>query len=534
MKTLLNSAGPDDRLLVKRHLAGDGEAFRQIVERYQGAVCAVAYSACGDLARSEDVAQEAFVAAWKQLPQLREPEKLRAWLCGITRNLAHAALRRAGRIPTARAGEISPDLPAEGAGPQELAVGADEAALMWGALAGLPDTYREPMVLFYREGRSVAAVAAALELSEDTARQRLARGRAMLTDRMARIVEETLERSAPAPTFAGLVLLAVPGAISPVVAEALGGSAATKTLAAAGAIGGAAAKGGAILKVLSAVAFLPALLQGAEDYLRFEARNAAQAEARTRRRAAWNFLTMQAGIGVFVTGIVVVPQFLPSHPSPLVYGPLGLVVLAAMWTAVRAQCRMNRLTADLPKVVVSTGFERRSAGRFLGLPLYHARLGTRPGWGVPAVKAWIAISDGTAVGGLFAFGRVALAPFSMGLFGVGLLSVGIFALGFGAMGGAAAGWWSHGVAVAGGEAAKGVLAWAPHYVDGARSFMSHAVHAGDAIAKAYFQEHAFYRFTAITAKGLFWAAMFGWVMPSVLISWQLWRTRNQTMVGGGQ
>jgi len=534
MNILLNSSGSDDRHLVQLHLAGDGGAFRQIVERYQGAVCAVAYSACGDLARSEDIAQEAFVAAWKQLPQLREPEKLRAWLCGITRNLAHAALRRAGRNPTSRASEISPDLPTEEAGPHAAAVGADEAALMWGALAGLPDTYREPMVLFYREGQSVAAVAAALDLSEETARQRLARGRAMLTDRMARIVEETLERSTPAPTFAAMVLLAVPGGISPVVAEALGGGAATKTLVTASAIGGAAAKGGAVLKVLSAVAFLPALLQGAEDYLRFHDRNAAQAEARTRRQAAWNFLTMQAGIGVFVAGIAVVPRFLPAPPSPFVFGLCGLAVMAAIWTTVRALCRMNRLTADLPKVVVSTGFERRSEGRFLGLSLYHARIGTRPGWRGPAVKAWIAISDGTAVGGLFAFGRVALAPFSMGLFGVGVLSVGIFALGIGAMGGAAAGWWSHGVAVAGGHAAKGVLAWAPHYVDGAQSFMNHAVHAGDASAKAYFQEHAFFRFTAITAKGLFWAAMFGWVMPLVLTSWQLWRTRNVTVTTGGQ
>ena len=71
MNAFLNSSVSDDSRLVERHLAGDGSAFREIVERHQGMVCALAYSACGDVARSEDVAQEVFVAAWRQLPALR-------------------------------------------------------------------------------------------------------------------------------------------------------------------------------------------------------------------------------------------------------------------------------------------------------------------------------------------------------------------------------------------------------------------------------------------------------------------------------
>src|SRR4051812_390593 len=100
MDTILNPLVIDDGELVARHRMGDGTAFRVIVERHQGMVCALAYSVCGDLARSEDIAQEVFIAAWKQLPQLKEPGKLRGWLGGITRNLAHNRLRRAGRTPT--------------------------------------------------------------------------------------------------------------------------------------------------------------------------------------------------------------------------------------------------------------------------------------------------------------------------------------------------------------------------------------------------------------------------------------------------
>ena len=66
-------------------------------ERYQGVVSAVSYSRTGDRALSEDIAQDTFIAAWRQLGQLREPSRLRSWLCGIARNLARKARRRTAR-----------------------------------------------------------------------------------------------------------------------------------------------------------------------------------------------------------------------------------------------------------------------------------------------------------------------------------------------------------------------------------------------------------------------------------------------------
>src|SRR5271168_2585360 len=76
-----------DVQLVEWSLTGDRDAFRKIVERYQSLVCSITYNATGSLTLSEDLAQETFVAAWKQLSELREPSLLRAWLCGITRFL---------------------------------------------------------------------------------------------------------------------------------------------------------------------------------------------------------------------------------------------------------------------------------------------------------------------------------------------------------------------------------------------------------------------------------------------------------------
>ena len=89
----MRAAELSDADLVSESLSGDRDAFGQIVERYQTLISSLAYCATGNLSQSEDLAQETFVTAWKQLADLREPEKLRSWLCRISRNLTYDALR---------------------------------------------------------------------------------------------------------------------------------------------------------------------------------------------------------------------------------------------------------------------------------------------------------------------------------------------------------------------------------------------------------------------------------------------------------
>src|SRR5437879_2515257 len=88
-----------DAELVARSLAGDRTAFSDIVARYQTLICSLTYSATGDVSRSEDLAQETFVAGWKRLKTLRDPERLRSWLCGIARNLINNSIRKNFREP---------------------------------------------------------------------------------------------------------------------------------------------------------------------------------------------------------------------------------------------------------------------------------------------------------------------------------------------------------------------------------------------------------------------------------------------------
>lgn len=222
--------------LLELCLKGDRGAFEHLVVQYQSLICSMAYSACGNLARSEDLAQETFVTDWQKLDRLRDRGKFKSWLCGIARNVINQSIRQQNRNPVAAASSL--ETVAESAStspsPVEEAIRAEEESLVWQSLERIPVTYREPLVLFYREDHSIQRVAEALELTPDTVKQRLSRGRKMLKQEVATIVESTLTGSRPAKTFTAGVLVALPVitpemAAASAAATAAKGSAAVKT-----------------------------------------------------------------------------------------------------------------------------------------------------------------------------------------------------------------------------------------------------------------------------------------------------------------
>ena len=238
------TAGDNDAQLVEWSLTGDREAFGRIVERYQSLVCSITYGATGSLSLSEDLAQETFVTAWKQLSELREPSKLRAWLCGITRFLIGKELRRQGREPVHAAEPLDAvqEPPAPEPSPSARAISREEEAILWRALEQMPDTYREPLILFYREHQSVERVAQELEFSEDAVKQRLSRGRTMLTEQVAAFVEGALQQTTPGKTFTRGVPAALPMLTTSAKAAVVGvtaaqGSAMAKSAALVGVAG---------------------------------------------------------------------------------------------------------------------------------------------------------------------------------------------------------------------------------------------------------------------------------------------------------
>ena len=209
--TLMEPATASDEQLWRLACEGDREAFSRVVERYQTLVCSLAYSACGTLGTSEDMAQETFITAWHRLADLRDPGKVRQWLCGIVRNIAANGVRRELR----RGGEpesldAAAGQPSGESDPAAQTITREEETLLWRTLAEMPANYREPLVLFYREEQSVTEVAMKLDLTEDTVKQQLSRGRAMLREEMAALVESTLTRTRPGTAFTVGVLVALP------------------------------------------------------------------------------------------------------------------------------------------------------------------------------------------------------------------------------------------------------------------------------------------------------------------------------------
>jgi RNA polymerase sigma factor (sigma-70 family) len=248
------TAANSDTQLVEWSLTGDRNAFRQIVERYQALVCSITYNATGSLTLSEDLAQETFVAAWKQLSDLREPAHLRAWLCGITRFLVGKELRRQGHEPihAAQTLEAIQEPPSPEPSPSARAVSREEEAILWRALERIPDAYRQPLILFYREQQSVERVAIELELTEDAVKQRLSRGRKLLHEEVVAFVEGTLTRTAPGQEFSLGVLAALPMVAASAASAGVG----------MGAKGTAAAKSGVLASCLAALAPFIGILGG--------------------------------------------------------------------------------------------------------------------------------------------------------------------------------------------------------------------------------------------------------------------------------
>lgn len=262
------------------------------------------------------MAQETFLAAWKHLADLREPASLRPWLCGIARNLVHHSARTQGREPSHRAESLDaidePHSPEPW--PAERAISREEAEILWRSLERIPETYRLPLVLFYREHQSVETVARNLEMTEEAVRQRMVRGRKLLQEEVMAFVEVALEKTGPGMAFTQGVVAALPLVV------------ATAKTASAGI---AAAKGGAGIKGLFSMAAMGGLasMVGA---MAFSWKTAID-DTKSPRERRFMVRTAWFQMAFFVATMAVSCFWLPrlSHRS-LAYG----IVLAATLLAV--------------------------------------------------------------------------------------------------------------------------------------------------------------------------------------------------------
>lgn len=437
----------NDAELVKATLTGDRDAFEQIVARYQALICTLTYNATGNLGHSEDLAQETFVTAWKQLADLREPEKLRAWLCGIARNLINNSLRKQQREPSHAAEpleQISASHSPEPL-PVDHTISKEEQAILWRSLEKIPDIYRDPLVLFYRENQSVEAVAEKLELTPDAVHQRLSRGRKLLAEEVTAFVEGALARTNPGTTFTLAVLTALPAMTLSAKAATLG----------AAAKGGATAKGASFLALAGAV--IAPLFAFFGMWVDYRLKKKAGHPPLELKKLKLRYLTTTLGVAVFVLLCSVLMSLggsiIQTHPGLFAILITGLIVsaLIAIGASFQHSKRADRNLAALQPHAPARRplWEYRSRFELFGLPFIHIRF---IGWfGCSAeerakayqpLKAWIAITDGSAIGVLFAYGASAFAPISVGVVSVGFLSFGAVSIGALAVGGFGFGVWA--------------------------------------------------------------------------------------------
>jgi len=524
----------NDAELVGATLSGNRDAFTQIVSRYQSLICSLAYSATGSLGQSEDLAQETFIAAWKHLGRLRERGKLRAWLCGIARNRINNFLRSEGREPLREAGPLENAIESHAAGPLpvDYTISREEADILWRALERIPEIYREPLVLFYREQQSIETVAAGLDLTEDAVKQRLSRGRKMLQEQVLSFVEGALARTNPGPTFTFNVLAALPAV----------------TFSAKAATLGAALKGGAGAKAAGAAGWLGAiftpLLVIFGNYASYKM-SLDEAQTDMERYHVKRVFRISLLITLVLAAILAVPLVMwtvRSEQSLVTFCGIFFsqtIVIYFLTIFVFVMGTLSHRKKYLENILIEqygghfppAAYEYRSRASLFGLPLFHIRIGDRFDVIRGPVKAWIAIGSSHSIGVIFASGGIAIAPISFGGIGIGLISFGAIGMGIVSLSAIALGVWSFGALAFGWQiccgcgaawhAAAGGIVFARDFAAGG---IAHAAQANNSVAVEFLRQTPFFRIAEFIARYNLWAL---WVIPMFFQSHIVARARRR-------
>jgi len=186
--------------LIARILAGEKDLFHELIRPYERMLYLTALSIVKNETDAEECAEDAVVAAYRNLARFRGDSKFSTWLVTIVVNEARQKLRRARR-----AKEESLDEPVEGEEkeytpapltdwreiPSEALERKELRQMLRKAVADLPDIYRQVFTLRDLEGLTVAETAAALSVNENIVKVRLHRARMMLQKKLAPYLKTT-------------------------------------------------------------------------------------------------------------------------------------------------------------------------------------------------------------------------------------------------------------------------------------------------------------------------------------------------------
>lgn len=182
------TAPSEDQILVTAVLAGDSDSFNQLVERYQNRAYGLCFRMLGDSDAAADVAQDAFISAYRHLPSLRG--EFRPWLMRIVANACRDVLRSNKRHPSVsldtnpRDEDEAPALQIADSNPnpEEHLMRAEMHRTISVALLQIPQDQRTVVILSDIEGMSYDEIAEVTGANIGTVKSRLNRARARLRE----------------------------------------------------------------------------------------------------------------------------------------------------------------------------------------------------------------------------------------------------------------------------------------------------------------------------------------------------------------
>ena len=178
-------------------LAARHQAFEELVQRFQDMAVGCSLGVLGDFQLAEDVAQDAFLTAYKDLEKLQDPNAFAGWFKQIVLHKSYRLQRLRTRTPLESMEDRTMHIAAQSPDQAEQIEQREEHTLVHRAIESLPEHERLATVLFYLTGYSQQKIAELLDLPEATVRKRLQRARNRLKESMMNMVEEAFAERKP-------------------------------------------------------------------------------------------------------------------------------------------------------------------------------------------------------------------------------------------------------------------------------------------------------------------------------------------------
>jgi len=194
--------------LARALLAGEENAFEHFVEHFRSKIFHFSWLMCGSPEDAEEVAQETLLKVFESFDQLRDPDRARAWVFRIARNVCLMQRRKSVFAPSHEVpiDELPPaDQPPDSAiAPEGSILHSELRAVIDRVIVELPPAYRAVVLLRDLEELTTDETAQILGLSTDVVKTRLHRGRAAMRQKLDCYVNNHCLEDAPSPNPAPL------------------------------------------------------------------------------------------------------------------------------------------------------------------------------------------------------------------------------------------------------------------------------------------------------------------------------------------